>query len=172
MRARVVARVAFARASWRARASSPRARVPRGVARAPARRAIVARARAPARRAIRRVVPPRHRLGRARTPRGTRARRFARSATPTPPPRRARVELPLPSIDVGTDDVVYLGLHGQAADWSGRDGAAVSRDAGAARAGRVSTGTRASITGGSTATPRAWDCGACARTTRATKRSR
>ena len=30
-----------------------------------------------------------------------------------------RVELPLPSIDLGTDDLVYVGLHGQASDWSG-----------------------------------------------------
>ena len=33
-------------------------------------------------------------------------------------PRRVRVELPLPA-DRDTDDLVYLGLHGQAADWSG-----------------------------------------------------
>ena len=100
------------------RASSPRARVPRGVARAPARRAIVARARAPARRAIvasSRAPPPRTCADAARDARATfRALRDAAAA-----PRRARVELPLPSIDVGTDDVVYLGLHGQAADWSG-----------------------------------------------------
>ena len=79
------------------RASSPRA---------PARRAIVAHARAP---------PPRTCADAARDARATfRALRDADAA-----PRRARVELPLPSIDVGTDDVVYLGLHGQAADWSG-----------------------------------------------------
>ena len=34
-------------------------------------------------------------------------------------PRRVRVELPLPPADRDTDDLVYLGLHGQAADWSG-----------------------------------------------------
>ena len=34
-------------------------------------------------------------------------------------PRRVRVELPLPPADRNTDDLVYLGLHGQAADWSG-----------------------------------------------------
>ena len=100
------------------RAASPRARVPRGVARAPARRAIVAHARAPARRArvaSSRAPPPRTCADAARDARATfRALRDADAA-----PRRARVELPLPSIDVGTDDVVYLGLHGQAADWSG-----------------------------------------------------
>ena len=37
----------------------------------------------------------------------------------TPPPRRVRIELPLPPADRDTDDIVYLGLHGQAADWSG-----------------------------------------------------
>ena len=34
-------------------------------------------------------------------------------------PRRVRVELPLPPADVRTDEMRYLGLHGQAADWSG-----------------------------------------------------
>lgn len=34
-------------------------------------------------------------------------------------PRRVRVELPLPPADVDTDELLYLGLHGQAADWSG-----------------------------------------------------
>lgn len=36
-------------------------------------------------------------------------------------PRRVRVELPLPRADARADDdaVAYLGLHGQAADWSG-----------------------------------------------------
>ena len=34
-------------------------------------------------------------------------------------PRRVRVELPLPPADMDTDAMVYLGLHGQAADWSG-----------------------------------------------------
>ena len=34
-------------------------------------------------------------------------------------PRRVRVELPFPPADRDTDDLVYLGLHGQAADWSG-----------------------------------------------------
>jgi len=32
---------------------------------------------------------------------------------------RVRVELPLPSIDLGTDALAYAGLHGQASDWSG-----------------------------------------------------
>jgi len=34
-------------------------------------------------------------------------------------PRRVRVELPLPPADIRTDEMRYLGLHGQAADWSG-----------------------------------------------------
>ena len=34
-------------------------------------------------------------------------------------PRRVRVELPLPPADRNTDELLYLGLHGQAADWSG-----------------------------------------------------
>lgn len=34
-------------------------------------------------------------------------------------PRRVRVELPLPPADLDTDDVLFLGLWGQAADWSG-----------------------------------------------------
>ena len=34
-------------------------------------------------------------------------------------PRRVRVELPLPPADIRTDEMKYLGLHGQAADWSG-----------------------------------------------------
>lgn len=33
--------------------------------------------------------------------------------------RKIRIELPLPSLDVGGDRIAYLGLHGQAADWSG-----------------------------------------------------
>ena len=32
---------------------------------------------------------------------------------------RVRVELPLPSIDLGSDALAYVGLHGQASDWSG-----------------------------------------------------
>lgn len=32
---------------------------------------------------------------------------------------RVRVELPLPPADVDTDEVLFLGLWGQAADWSG-----------------------------------------------------
>ena len=87
-------------------APSPRPRAYRRVARASPRRAIVASSRAP---------PPRTCADAARDARATiRALRDAPDA-----PRRARVELPLPSIDVGADDVVYLGSHGQAADWSG-----------------------------------------------------
>ena len=94
------------RASWRVRASSPRARVPRA-------------SRAPHRVARSSRRPARRRLGRARTPRGTRARRFARSATPTPRlDARASSSRSRRSTSA-TDDVVYLGLHGQAADWSG-----------------------------------------------------
>jgi hypothetical protein len=33
--------------------------------------------------------------------------------------RKIRIELPLPSLDLGGDRIAYLGLHGQAADWSG-----------------------------------------------------
>ena len=45
--------------------------------------------------------------------------RALREGDPTSVPRRVRVELPLPPAELNTDDILYLGLHGQAADWSG-----------------------------------------------------
>lgn len=49
-------------------------------------------------------------------------RTIRKSSVESPVPRRVRVELPLPRADAqdGDEDaIVYLGVHGQAADWSG-----------------------------------------------------
>ena len=45
--------------------------------------------------------------------------RALREGDPKSVPHRVRVELPLPPADMNTDEIRYLGLHGQAADWSG-----------------------------------------------------
>ena len=104
-----------------ARASFPV--VPRVVPRRPARRRASASTMASAS-ASRAVMPPppatcAEAASRARvTIRNLREMR-ARDADVARETARVRVELPLPSIDLGSDALAYVGLHGQASDWSG-----------------------------------------------------
>ena len=34
-------------------------------------------------------------------------------------PKKVRIEIPLPNVAIGGDELVYNGLHGQGSDWSG-----------------------------------------------------